>query len=250
MYTVSLPIRVLGALLVLLPLEASAQGACPAPEVVVLTARDGQPLHVTHYRPPQGASPGVVLIHDWGSSGTVCWGETARRLCEAGFEVIVPDLREHGTGVTPGMLHPVSAAPSRAEQALLAADAGLWSEAFSDSVREVIVAGIGWGGALAPRVAGPRCAVAAIAWLGPVGDAAAFAWRPPDATRRRLLLVATGDDLPSSRVAETLCTRFNGAAELRLYSRGAGRCALLKAPDAVDGLLEWVEGFAPGGRRP
>jgi dienelactone hydrolase len=254
MYIASLPARAWCAALWLSLAAFGARGlattAGPAPEVQVLTAGDGQPLHVARYRPAQSASTGVVLIHDWATNGTDCWGELPSRLCAAGFEVLVPDLREHGASVTPGMLHPVSTAPSRAELALLASDAALWSEAFSDSVGRVVVAGVGWGGTLAPRVGGPRREVVAVAWLGPLGDPAAFVWRRSDPTRRGLLLVASTDDLASSRVAESIYTRFNDGAELRLYSRGAGHCALLKAPDAADGLVEWVQGFAPGGLRP
>jgi len=225
--------------------DTLAAAPCPAALDLQLAGRDGFPLHLTHYRPAGGASLGVVLIHDWGSSGAPCWGDVPRALCQAGLEVLVPDLRGHGASVMPEMLRPLSPVPSRGELALLATDASLWCPAFSDSVRRVVAIGLGWGGAAATRLDSPGRELVGIAWLGPLGDAAAFPWQPRDRARRSLLLVASLEDAVSSRVAEALFSRFNDVAELRLFDRGAGGCALLSGPGVGDGLRDWVAGFAP-----
>ncbi len=55
---------------------------------------DGCRLHVTE----MGAGPPVILVHGLFSSAHVNWVKygTARRLVEAGYRLIMPDLRGHG----------------------------------------------------------------------------------------------------------------------------------------------------------
>ena len=55
---------------------------------------DGTRLHVTE----MGAGPPVVLVHGLFSSALVNWVKygTARRLADAGYRLIMPDLRGHG----------------------------------------------------------------------------------------------------------------------------------------------------------
>jgi pimeloyl-ACP methyl ester carboxylesterase len=191
-----------------------------------------------------------VLIHDWGASGRECWKDLPQALCEIGYEVLIPDLRGHGESLLPDTARSSVPAPTRGDLALLVADASLWGRAFSDSVAGVLVAGVGWGGAIAARiVSGDRSPLGMI-WLGPVGDAAAVDWRPRDPARRSLLMVASQEDATSARVAEALCARFLATAELRLFSRGEGGCALLDAPGVRDGVLDWARQVAGPGIAP
>jgi pimeloyl-ACP methyl ester carboxylesterase len=232
------------------PAPAGSARSCGAADDLRLTGRDGHPLHLLRYRPSGGATAGIVLIHGWGMSARECWKDLPLALCEIGYEVLVPDLRGHGESLMPDTARASVPGPTRGDLALLAADASLWGKAFSDSVSRVLVAGVGWGGAIAARIVAGDRPLLGLIWLGPVGDAAAVDWQPRDPARRSLLLVASQEDAPSARVAEALYARFHATAELRLFSRGDGGCALLDAPGVRDGLLDWARQSAGPGIAP
>lgn len=232
------------------PAPAGSTPSCGTAGDLHLTGRDGHPLHLLRYRPPGGATAGIVLIHGWGSSPLECWKDLPQALCEIGYEVLIPDLRGDGESVMSDSVRTSVPAPTRGDLALLAADAALWGNAFSDSVSRVLVAGVGWGGAIAARIVTGDRPLLGLIWLGPVGDATAVDWQPRDPARRSLLLVASQEDAPSARVAEALYARFYATAELHLFSRGDGGCALLAAPGVRDGLLEWARQAAGPGIAP
>lgn len=228
------------------PVSAVSAASWETADALRLTGRDGHPLHVLRYRPPTGATAGLVLIHDWATTGSECWKDLPPALCEIGYEVLVPDLRGHGGSGMPDTTRPLILAPSRGDLALLAADASHWGRAFSTSVSRVLVACVGWGGAIPARVVAGDRPLLGLIWLGPVGDAASVDWQPRDPAQRSLLLVATQEDASSARVAEALYARFPATTELRLFSRCAGGGALLAAPGVRDGLLDWARRVARG----
>jgi len=232
------------------PVSAGPTRSGATADELQLTARDGHRLHLLRYRPPEDATAGIVLIHDWGTSGTECWKDLAPALCERGYEVLIPDLRGHGESRMPDTTQAAVSVPTRGDLALLAADASLWGDAFSDSIPRVLVAAVGWGGSIAARVVAGRRPLAGLIWLRPIGDASAVDWQPRDPARRALLLVASQEDAPSARAAEALYARFPAGTELRLFSRGAGGCALLDAPGVREGLLDWARQAASVGTAP
>lgn len=225
------------------PARADVASALPYEvQVARLQSHDGLSLLVKHYRPQASASAGVVLVHDWLSSASACWDAWADVLAGDGFEVLVPDLRGHGESTPDETPRAARARPSRTELQELRTDGTRWWQLFSSDVQEVILVCAGASGQAAPDWRPRDQALRAIVWIGPVGEAAVWeqSLRAPGLALPRLLLVATHDDLASTRVAEALFSRLNDVSELRLFSRGAGGCELAHEPRVREGLRAWL----------
>lgn len=61
---------------------------------MIVESFDGTPIHIVE----MGEGPAVVLVHGLFSSAHINWVKfgTARRLADAGFRLLMPDLRGHG----------------------------------------------------------------------------------------------------------------------------------------------------------
>jgi len=211
-------------------------------ETEELSAAGGVTLRTWHYRPVAATSSGVILVHDWRENGRACLHPLALELAQSGFEVLLPQLRGHGSGRETGDDGGLPPQPTPEWVELLRQDAQRWPALFSTPVRRFSAVCIGWSGWFADAWAGAARPLVAVVWAHPVG--AAETWRlSPAASGRRpaaLLLLASRDELARSRVAEALFSRFNTRAELRLYTRGGTGCTLLRAAPVRAGLRSWL----------
>jgi len=227
-------------LLCLGSLALPAAGDSPAmPEHRMVADSDGTYLHVAHYRPPGPPSGVVLLIHDWGSSGSQCWGSLAGEIAAAGFEVIVPDLPGHGRSLVPELLQPVPSVPSRADAVGMSRRAAAWLSLAEAPSAPAAVACVGWAGLLLPHLLGETVDLHAIVWVAPPGDPRTSDLESSEAMPP-FLLVASQEDVAGSRVAEALFSRFNARAELRVFRRGPAGCGLLALQPVRAGLLAWL----------
>ncbi|MBM3316813.1 MAG: alpha/beta fold hydrolase [Candidatus Eisenbacteria bacterium] len=238
----------LGPLRGLPPAAAAEPPPAPAVEAVRIEGRDGFPLHALRYRPAGRASGGVLLVHDWSSDGGECWGELPRLLAQAGCEVLVPDLRGHGLSRVPELLGPADARPSRGELQQMRADGARWWALLGPQATDVVLVCAGWSGLGAPAWVPEGRRLRGIVWIDPRGEASSWDAELQAATPDPppLLFVATRENASGLRIAESLFSRFNSLAELRLYSRGRRGCGLARERPAQAGVGEWVTARWPG----
>lgn len=192
-------------------------------------------------------------MHDWLGSGGGCWGTLPRELAASGCEVLVPDLPGHGMSAAGEAAQAVEARPTRADLERLEGLGAEWIARFSPAVTRVAIVCCGWSGLALPRWLPPAREAAGAVWIDPRGEAGEWeeALRAASQPVTRLLLVATREHTAGARAAENLYARLAPAAELRLFSRGEGGCALARERGVQVGLGEWIpallsRGAAPG----
>lgn len=81
-----------------------AEGALPAsPRTETVPGFDGAPLAVHRLGPEEGTGRPVLLLHGLFSDAATNWVRFghARKLADAGFEAVMPDLRAHGASAKP-----------------------------------------------------------------------------------------------------------------------------------------------------
>ncbi len=214
---------------------AAAQAPGP-PELLVLDTSEGHPLHVLTYRPSQPRSQGAVLAPEESHTDRGCWEGFARELCAAGWLVWVPDLVAWRQTYAPGLWVGAPDASWGATEL-----ARTLSEGLGDSIRTLVVLCLGERGPLGPVLAELDPRVGAIAWIAPGGAGAGLeSWERLRERPVELLFAASQAMVESSALASDAFSRFNGRAQLRLFSRGKSACALLETPHIRRGLREWL----------
>ena len=103
---------------------------------------DEEPFYYRFWGPDEGRT--YVLVHGLQVEGSATWTETARGISRSGVRVLTVDLRGFGRSSRAG----------EAEQFTLAAQAELLARMVNElGVRDAVVVGHGWGGAVALRMA-------------------------------------------------------------------------------------------------
>jgi pimeloyl-ACP methyl ester carboxylesterase len=103
---------------------------------------DDEPFYYRFWGPDEGRT--YVLVHGLQVEGSATWTETARGISRSGVRVLTVDLRGFGRSSRVG----------EAEQFTLAAQADLLARMVNElGVRDAILVGHGWGGAVALRMA-------------------------------------------------------------------------------------------------
>jgi len=210
------------------------------PLSLYLEARDGYLLHVTRYRPSGEITGAVILIHDWSMAGLSCWGLLPDSLAEAGFDVLIPDLRQHGLSGASSISAPLGLHPTKSEMAVLASDALIWLDLIDDSVELISVMCVGRLGELAELLAQRDSRVKDLVWISPAREAGDPLWSIPHSDQVRFLFVSSGEDPGSAALAGDLFINFNATAELRLFNRGVGGCPLIQSERFRGGLVSWI----------
>ena len=182
----------------------------------------------------------MILVSDWGQTGSSCWADLPDSLRAAGFEVLVPDLRGSAETRARGPRSTAVSVPSRTEVALLRRDALVWADAFSASVDTLGIACVGWGGLVVSDLVRQEPRIVAVAWVAPQAPVSGASWDLHAGGQCDLLLVASEDDLGGSAVAIDLFSRFNERSELRLVGNGEKGCALTRRGWVRAGLFEWL----------
>jgi hypothetical protein len=221
-----------------------AGAAAPAALALELTpgAGGGTPLHAELYRPEAQTSGGVLLVQDWGEDGRACWLPLAAALTGVGFEVLVPsrDCPEEQAGAGQDTRLAVPAA-ARASATTLAAELCGW---LAESPNAWAVVCVGRAGLTLAELVRKVEGVAAWVWVAPPSTLDADRLELPEGDERCLILAAATDPA-ALRVAEDLFTRLAPRAELRLFGRGEGGCALTAVPAARTGIVEWLFASMP-----
>lgn len=219
---------------------AAVASSSPPDSVLHIEAHDGLRLSMRIYRFSARPTRGVILVSDWGQTGSSCWADLPDSLRDAGFEVLVPDLRGSATTLTHGPRGTAVSVPSRTEIALLRRDALVWPDAFSASVDTLGIACVGWGGLVVSDLVRQEPRIVAVAWVAPRAAVSGASWNLPAGGQCNLLLVASDDDLGGSAVAIDLFSRFNERSELRLVGNGEKGCVLTRRGWVRAGLFEWL----------
>jgi len=103
---------------------------------------DDQPFYYRLWGPEEGRT--FVLVHGLQVEGSRTWEHTARGISRAGARVLTVDLRGFGRSTREG----------EAAQFTLEAQADLLARIVNElGVRDAVVVGYGWGGAVALRMA-------------------------------------------------------------------------------------------------
>lgn len=199
-----------------------------------VTAADGVRLAGLFYPPDTSPAPGILLLH-MAERQKEDWVFLASRLQEAGYGVLVVDLRGHGE--SEGEMDWV-AMPDDAVRSW----AALLAQPEVDSARCAVVgAGLGANLALVTATADPG--VSAVVMLSPgledhgVGTEeaiAAYGERPA-------LIVASQDDLYAAESSLTLHELAQTPPVLMLYpSAGHGTEMLARQPDLTALIVSWL----------
>lgn len=201
-------------------------------------------VHATIFSPAAKSGPGLILLHQAGSSRE-SWTSFAQLARADGYFSIAIDLRGHGASASSGDANP-SAFTTDDWLAILddipAAKAEL-VKAGADPNRIAIV-GASMGANLAMRYAPTDPQIQAIALLSPgeeyngvgiVNTVLAYQSRP-------ILLMATQRDGYSARSAKKLDDLAQEYTELRLYpGAGHGTDLLAEVPVAAEQVLMWLD---------
>ena len=210
------------------------------PESIYLEARGGFSLHVSRYRPEKPATGALILIHNWTMAGLSCWGSLPDSLCNAGFDVFLPDLRGHGLSRAPVTEFSPEMIPTSEEMAVLESDAAIWLDLISTSTQRIGLLCSGSMGALAPSLARREARIRDIVWVSPESIRTPGNWEFAQSAGLQFLFISSQVDNESSALAGDLFSRFNDTAQLRLYSRGGEGCDLLDLPGVKQGIVQWL----------
>lgn len=158
-------------------------------------------------------------------------------LCEAGFQVLIPEPRENEAEVA----LPVGELPDAESAALLLQDVVRSLELVDAGVGQLALVAIGWTGWLGFDLAAADDRLSRLIWLSPQkrppGEGVAEGSADPALT---FLFVASPSEATASALAGDLFLRFNDRAELRFLSRSPGGCGLLHHAGLCEGLADWL----------
>lgn len=196
-------------------------------------AADGYWIHADYYPPTSEYEPApmVMLLHDWGTDRSG-WSPLIFPLREAGFAVLVLDLRGHGeSGDSETKARAREQDPSLATEMYLdlrGAYDWLASQPHVDRARFALV-GAGTGADLALRYAVEDRSVDMVVCLSPRRDSSGFdpAGDLGQLRGRHLLLLAGSRGRAD---CQALAARAD-AARVRVLDTDAAGTALLTAPD-------------------
>jgi alpha-beta hydrolase superfamily lysophospholipase len=221
------------ALLALLP-DAAARAAT----TVTFRADDGVPLSAVWHAPSQPA-PAILLVHSYLRTHAD-WDPVAGPLHDAGFAVLVLDLRGHGASAGSVGAASFQAFPRDVKAAL----AWLERQPLVMATR-IGIGGLGLGATLAVIAAGADPAVHSLALVSP---AAEFRGLRADAAMRTFagrsgaaLLAAGTLDPYGARTARQYAEVTPGVRELRLFdgTSANGRALLQVHPELGPALVDW-----------
>lgn len=198
----------------------------------------GATLAARFYPPADSPGPGVLLLHMWRGQKED-WAPFATRLQEAGYAVLVLDLRGHGE--SGGSAEPVE--PQLWIDDVVQAWQVLAEQPEVDGQRTAII-GASIGANLALRAAAELEQVQAVALLSPgleyhgvttEDGMAAYGERP-------VLIAAAEGDTYAADSAHELVERAQGSPVLTLYPGSAhGTDLFATQPDLAHLLLGWLD---------
>jgi alpha-beta hydrolase superfamily lysophospholipase len=203
---------------------------------VFLRAADGTSLAATLYQPAQRPASAIVLLHMLTRSRRD-WDVTAERLRQAGFVVLVPDLRGHGdSSGSSGSVGDLTTLVQDAQAAVsyVKAYPGVRPEGIG-------LAGASLGASLAALVAGADPSVDSLALLSPSLDYRGLRCEPAmrKYSPRPALLVAAVNDPYAARTVKQLASGGSNRQVLMIEAAGHGTVLLSRHPPLVDHLVDW-----------
>jgi dienelactone hydrolase len=243
------PIRRLLPLVFCYAVAAAAVAGCrvgQSPErVLSFDSADGVTIHATVYTPSAKAGPGLILLHQAGSTRE-SWAAFARMARADGYFSIAIDLRGHGQSTTtPGHTNPSAFTQNewlavlkdipQAKQKLI--------EAGADPDKLAIMgASIGANLALRYAASDPQVQAAVLLSPGEEYNGVSIVHTVQTYSARPILLMATQSDGFSARSAKKLDDLAPEYTELRLYPGAAHGADLLTAvPVAPEQVIMWLD---------
>lgn len=205
---------------------------------IALHTSDGLTLAASLYEAPHPPAPAVVLVHML-TRTRADWAGLADELQQAGFLVLVPDLRGHGDSA--GSYDPAGdlSVLQRDVQAAL----GLLKDRSDVSAGRIGIAGASLGANLAVLAAAADGGVRSVALLSPGLDYRGV--KCETAMRkygeRPALLVAASNDAYALRSVKVLATIGGPRELLTLEGAGHGTTMLGRDPDLTGRLVEWFK---------
>jgi hypothetical protein len=186
---------------------------------VEVVAADGTLLLGDLYQQGALRQPGVLLLGPEGSS----WGDFPLRLNEAGFTVLVMNVRENGGDET---------------------DVGVMIDALVSGIADpsrIGAIGAAEGADWVLRGCAVNAACDTVALISPL-DRVALLNALPGYNPRPLLLVASEEDADSYETAQALNDSATGDKLFQPFvSAGRGTTILANRPDLGDLLIEWLQ---------
>lgn len=219
--------------------------AARSPErTITFTGASGANVHATIYSPPAKSGPGLILLHQAGSSRE-SWTAFAQMARADGYFSIAIDLRGHGASASNGDANP-STFTADDWLAILgdipAAKAEL-VKAGADP-KQIALVGASMGANLAMRYAPTDPQIQAIVLLSPGEEynGVAIVNTVQSYQSRPILLMAAQRDGYAARSAKKLDDLAQEYTELRLYPGAAhGTDLLAEVPVAGEQVLMWLD---------
>lgn len=214
----------------------------PPERAIAFKNSRGELIHATIYSPPTTPAPGLILLHQAGSS-RAAWTPFARMARAEGYGVIAIDLRGHGESAdgknpsaftTDDWLAVLQDIPA-AKIELINAGA---------DPKKIAIAGASMGANLAMRYAATDPDIQAIVLISPGEEVngIGIVQTVQTYTQRPILLMAAQTDGYSSRSAKKLDDLAAEYTELRLYPGAAHGTDLLDTvPVAAEQVLMWLD---------
>lgn len=249
----------LPCLLALLPtLPLRAEDPPPLPRRVELRTSDRFQLTATFHASNRASAPGLVLAHAEGGSGQD-WAPLLPRLKQAGYAILVLDLRGHGASTAGGKLDQATMSRAKLEKTcaamsedVIAAVAFLRAERAVDPARIALLgAGVGASTALKVLARDERLRGAALLSPGLKTMGVKIKQLAKPHPGRRLLIVASRGDAEGVACLEAFAaaTEPTDGVTTRLFETKApgpdappprGTGLLTQEPDSIPLLVEWL----------
>lgn len=235
----------LGFLFAIAVLIVAGCRAGRSPErAITFDGANGTIVHATIYSPAAKTGPGLILLHQAGSSRE-SWTSFAQLARADGYFAIAIDLRGHGASASDSGANPSTFTPDD-WLAILGDIPGAKAELLKAGAdpNQIAIMGASIGANLAMRYAPIDPQIQAIVMLSPgeeyngvgVGNTVqTYQSRP-------ILLMATQRDGYAARSAKKLDDLAQEYTELRLYPGGGhGTDLLTEVPVAAEQVLMWLD---------